>query len=167
MTTPRESSQQETNITTTVNGEQRSWSVPVRLTLADFLRHELGLTGVHLGCEHGVCGACTVWVDGRPARSCLMLAPQIDGRAVTTIEGIGAPTELHPMQEAFRECHGLQCGYCTPAMVLTAISLLREVPNPSEEEVREYMSGNICRCTGYNFIVDAILRAAAEKGGLG
>jgi carbon-monoxide dehydrogenase small subunit len=144
----------------TVNGEQIGRTVPVRLTLADFLRYELGYTGVHLGCEHGVCGACTVLVDGFPARSCLMLAAQADQTHVTTIEGVAVDDQLHPVQQAFWDCHGLQCGFCTPAMVLTAISLLQEIPQPTEGQVRDYMSGNICRCTGYVFIVDAILRAS-------
>jgi carbon-monoxide dehydrogenase small subunit len=148
------------DVTLIVNGERCLRSVPVRHTLADFLRYELELTGVHLGCEHGVCGACTVLVDGRPTRSCLMLAVQADEAAVTTIEGIGDPGRLHPVQHAFWDCHALQCGFCTPAMVLTAISLLNETPAPTEETVREYMSGNICRCTGYTFIVDAILEAS-------
>jgi carbon-monoxide dehydrogenase small subunit len=150
----------ELDVTMNVNGERCSRLIPVRHTLADFLRHELGLTGVHLGCEHGVCGACTVLVDGRPTRSCLVLAVQADGSKVTTIEGVGKPGRLHPVQQAFWDCHALQCGFCTPAMVLTAISLLNEIATPTETTVREYMSGNICRCTGYAFIVDAILEAS-------
>ncbi len=132
-----------------------------RLLLADFLRDELHLTGTHLGCEHGVCGACTVLLDGRAARSCLMVAAQVDGCRVTTIEGLASPAgPLHPVQQAFRDCHGLQCGFCTPGMVLAAIDLLQDNPNPTETEIREGLSGNICRCTGYDGIVSAVRQAA-------
>jgi carbon-monoxide dehydrogenase small subunit len=147
-------------IEVTVNGEQVSREVPVRLTLADFLRHELELTGTHLGCEHGVCGACTVLVDGRTARSCLMLAVQADGASVQTIEGIAQDGNLTPLQQAFIEHHGLQCGFCTPGVLATLTELLAENDNPTEEEVRIWLSGNLCRCTGYQGIVDAALAAA-------
>lgn len=146
----------------TVNATERQMTVPARKLLADALREDLGLTGTHLGCEQGVCGACTVIFDGEAIRSCLVFAAQAEGADITTIEGLAAgPEDLHPVQEAFSQHHGLQCGYCTPGMVLTAKSLLEAVPNPSDQEIREAIAGNICRCTGYVFIVDAI-RAAAE-----
>jgi carbon-monoxide dehydrogenase small subunit len=150
-------------ITLTVNNKKYTENVPVRVTLADFLRHQLGLTGTHLGCEHGVCGACTILFDGRSARSCLMLAVQTDGHEIVTIEGI-APDDktLHPLQEAFRDNHGLQCGFCTPGILTTLIELLRDNPSPTEEEVRIAISGNLCRCTGYQNIVVAALDAAAR-----
>ena len=150
-------------ITLTVNNKKYTETVPVRVTLADFLRHQLGLTGTHLGCEHGVCGACTILFDGRSARSCLMLAVQTDGHEILTIEGI-APDDktLHPLQEAFRDNHGLQCGFCTPGILTTLLELLRDNPNPTEEEVRIAISGNLCRCTGYQNIVIAALDAAAR-----
>ena len=148
-------------LSVTVNGVARDDDVDVRLTLADFLRKRLGLTGTHLGCEHGVCGACTVLVDGRSARSCLMLAVQADGCNITTVEGL-APSDdaLHPLQEAFRDKHGLQCGFCTPGILMTLVEFLRDNPSPSEPEVRDAISGNLCRCTGYQGIVDAALDAA-------
>src|SRR6478735_9002264 len=148
-------------ITVSVNGIKHSKEVPVRITLADFIRYELGLTGTHLGCEHGVCGACTILLDGRSARSCLMLAVQADGHELLTVEGI-APNdkELHPLQEAFRDNHGLQCGFCTPGMLTTLLEFLRDNPNPTEQEVRIAISGNLCRCTGYQGIVAAALDAA-------
>jgi carbon-monoxide dehydrogenase small subunit len=148
-------------VTVTVNGTRYSKEVPVRLTLADFLRHELGLTGTHLGCEHGVCGACTILLDGRSVRSCLLLAVQVDGHELLTVEGI-APSEdkLHPLQEAFRDNHGLQCGFCTPGMLTTLLEFLRDNPDPTEQEVRIAISGNLCRCTGYQGIVNAALDAA-------
>ena len=144
-----------------VNGKPHEASVEDRLTLADFLRHELELTGTHVGCEHGVCGACTILLDGRSARSCLLFAVQAHGCDVTTVEGI-SPTSggLHPLQEAFRDCHGLQCGFCTPGVLTTLLEFLREHPDPSEEEVRVALSGNLCRCTGYQGMVDAALEAA-------
>jgi aerobic carbon-monoxide dehydrogenase small subunit len=150
-------------ITLTVNNKKYTETVPVRVTLADFLRHQLGLTGTHLGCEHGVCGACTILFDGHSARSCLMLAVQTDGHEIVTIEGI-APDDktLHPLQEAFRDNHGLQCGFCTPGILTTLIELLRDNPNPTEAEVRIAISGNLCRCTGYQNIVVAALDAAAR-----
>jgi carbon-monoxide dehydrogenase small subunit len=156
-------------ITVTVNGTRYEETAPVRVTLADFIRHQLGLTGTHLGCEHGVCGACTILFDGQSARSCLMLAVQADGHELLTVEGI-APnaTELHPLQEAFRDNHGLQCGFCTPGMLTTLIEFLRDNPDPTEQEVRIAISGNLCRCTGYQGIVAAALDAAkrlqAAKG---
>jgi len=148
-------------VTLTVNGKRYEKEVEVRVTLADFIRHYLGLTGTHLGCEHGVCGACTILLDGRSARSCLMLAVQADGHDILTVEGI-APNdnELHPLQEAFRDNHGLQCGFCTPGMLTTLIEFLRDNPNPTEQEVRVAISGNLCRCTGYQGIVNAALDAA-------
>ena len=148
-------------ISVTVNGTKHTKGVPVRLTLADFLRVELGLTGTHLGCEHGVCGACTILLDGQSARSCLMLAVQADGHEVLTVEGIApSPDKLHPLQEAFRDNHGLQCGFCTPGMLTTLIEFLRDNPDPTEQEVRIAISGNLCRCTGYQGIVLAALDAA-------
>ena len=148
-------------ITLKVNGRSYQEEVEVRLTLADFLRHQLGLTGTHLGCEHGVCGACTILLDGRTARSCLMLAVQADGHAITTVEGL-APNEqeLSPLQEAFRDNHGLQCGFCTPGMLITLQEFLRDNPDPTEAEVRIAISGNLCRCTGYQNIVLSALDAA-------
>ena len=146
-----------------INGEECARSVESRLTLADFLRMELGLTGTHLGCEHGVCGACTVLIDGRSARSCLTFAVQADGCEVTTVEGLApADGELSVLQQEFREHHGLQCGFCTPGMLVTLTELLRDNPSPAEAEVRETITGNICRCTGYAGIVAATL-AAAER----
>ena len=148
-------------ITLTVNATRYEEEVEVRITLADFLRHQLGLTGTHLGCEHGVCGACTILFDGRSARSCLMLAVQANGHELLTVEGIApSATELHPLQEAFRDNHGLQCGFCTPGMLTTLIEFLRDNPDPTEQEVRIAISGNLCRCTGYQGIVNAALDAA-------
>jgi carbon-monoxide dehydrogenase small subunit len=147
----------------TVNGEARKETVPVRLLLSDFIREQLRLTGTHVGCEHGVCGACTVLLDGRPVRSCLMFAVQADGHELETIEGLAdGEDDLHPVQRAFWEKHGLQCGFCTPAMVLTVKELLERNPDPTEEEIRKALAGNVCRCTGYVFIVDAVQAAAAE-----
>ena len=148
-------------VSVTVNGKKYSKEVPVRLTLADFLRHELGLTGTHLGCEHGVCGACTILLDDQSARSCLMLAVQVEGRDILTVEGIALSVDkLHPLQEAFRDNHGLQCGFCTPGMLTTLLEFLRDNPDPTEQEVRIAISGNLCRCTGYQGIVLAALDAA-------
>jgi carbon-monoxide dehydrogenase small subunit len=153
-------------ITVTVNGTRHARTVEVRLTLADFLRHHLGLTGTHLGCEHGVCGACTILVDGRSARACLMLAVQTDGQAITTVEGLApGPDALHPLQQAFADHHGLQCGFCTPGMLTTLVEFLHDNPDPSEAEVRAAISGNLCRCTGYQGIVDAALAAARVMRG--
>src|SRR5947209_3252027 len=148
-------------ISLTVNGARREAEVPVRLTLADFLRHTLELTGTHVGCEHGVCGACTVLLDGRSVRSCLLLAVQANGRSVDTVEGLApAGSGLHPLQQAFRDHHGLQCGFCTPGMLMTLTEFLSQNKSPTEAEVREAISGNLCRCTGYQGIVDAALDAA-------
>lgn len=144
----------------TVNGTVYSDEVEPRLLLSDFLRHNLGLTGTHVGCEHGVCGACTVIFEGEPIRSCLMLAVQADGCRLETVEALGTPEEMHPLQEAFHEAHGLQCGFCTPGFLMTLLPYLAENPDPSEAEVREAISGNLCRCTGYQHIVDAALLAA-------
>jgi len=144
----------------TVNGSSREGRCPPRKLLVDFLREDLGLTGTHVGCEHGICGACTILVDGQAARSCLMLAVQADGAEITTVEGLMKDGVLHPLQEAFREHHGLQCGFCTPGMLLTALDLLGVTPDPSEAEVREGLSAVLCRCTGYHGIVKAV-RAAA------
>lgn len=147
-----------------VNGRSFEREVEPRLLLSDFLRHELGLTGTHVGCEHGVCGVCTVLFDGEPARSCLMLAVQADGHRVETVESLN-PAEkdqLHPLQNAFRDSHALQCGFCTPGILMTMIAFLRDHPDPSELEVRLALSGNLCRCTGYQHIVDAVLLAARQ-----
>ncbi len=147
-------------IALTVNGEPVSADVPVRLNLADFLRHQLGFTGTHVGCEHGVCGACTVLVDGQLVRACLMLAVQSDGACVETIEGADGSGRIARLQEAFHRRNALQCGFCTPAMLLTAAELLRNNPKPTREDVRDWISGNACRCTGYQAIVDAVMEAA-------
>ena len=149
-----------------VNGTEYERTIEPRVSLADFLRHDLELTGTHLGCEHGVCGACTILLDGAAVRSCLTLAVQVDGADVTTVEGLAglggrADGQLHPLQEAFRERHALQCGFCTPGFLTTAHAFLAETPNPTEAQVREAVSGNICRCTGYVAIVEAILDVAA------
>jgi carbon-monoxide dehydrogenase small subunit len=157
----------ELEVAVTVNGEARHAAVEPRLTLADFLREECRLTGTHLGCEHGVCGACTVLVDGRAVRSCLMFAVQADGAAVTTIEGISPPGELSPVQEAFRDCHGLQCGFCTPGFVISVTAFLRDNPSPSDQEIREALSGNLCRCTGYQGIINAVRQGAESAGSEG
>jgi carbon-monoxide dehydrogenase small subunit len=148
-------------ISLNINGKPVSGSVEPRTHLADFLREGRDLTGTHLGCEHGVCGACTILLDGRSARSCLMLAVQADGHEVLTVEGIApGPDKLHPLQEAFRDNHGLQCGFCTPGMLTTLLEFLRDNPDPTEQEVRVAISGNLCRCTGYQGIVLAALDAA-------
>ncbi len=151
------------SISLTVNGQPYGGDVEPRMLLSDYLRHELGLTGTHVGCEHGVCGACTVLLDGQPVRSCLMLAVQADGHEVSTVEGLASTVDdLHPIQEAFWEAHGLQCGFCTPGFLMTLVPFLAENPEPSETEIREAISGNLCRCTGYQNIVEAA-RLAAEK----
>jgi carbon-monoxide dehydrogenase small subunit len=153
-------------ITVTVNGVRQVREVETRLTLADFLRRDLGLTGTHLGCEHGVCGACTVHLDGEAVRSCILFAVQADGSQVTTVEGLArADGTLHPVQQAFRDHHGLQCGFCTPGMQMTITAFLAENRAPSEREVREAISGNLCRCTGYQGIVAAALDAAQKLKG--
>ena len=146
----------------TVNGEKHEAEVEPRLSLADFLRETLALTGTHVGCEHGVCGTCTVLLDGRAIRSCLMLAVQADGHALRTVEGLASGGELHPIQEAFVEEHGLQCGFCTPGFMMTVSELLEQNPDPSDEEIKEAISGNLCRCTGYIPIIRAIKRAALK-----
>src|SRR5215470_7275162 len=149
------------DITLRVNGATRTGSAEPRKTLADFLREDLDLTGTHLGCEHGVCGACTVLLEGEPVRACLMLAAQADGHEVRTIEGLASSEDaLHPLQEAFWAKHGLQCGYCTPGIIMSAAAFLAEKPAPSDGEIREMLSGHLCRCTGYHFIVEAIREAA-------
>ncbi len=151
------------SISLSVNRQPYSDEVEPRLLLSDYLRHELELTGTHVGCEHGVCGACTVLLDGQPVRSCLMLAVQADGHEVSTVEGLASSAEdLHPIQEAFWEAHGLQCGFCTPGFLMTLVPFLEENPDPTETEIREAISGNLCRCTGYQNIVEAA-RLAAEK----
>ena len=145
-----------------VNGRECAETVPPRLLLCDFLRARLCLTGTHVGCEHGVCGACTVLLDGEPVRSCLLMAVQVDGREITTVEGLAPDAEhLHPVQQAFHEEHGLQCGFCTPGILMTVSALLEEHPRPSDEEIRVWLSGNLCRCTGYVNIVRAVRRAGA------
>ena len=144
-------------VTLSVNGRTYEREVEPRLLLSDFLRHDLGLTGTHVGCEHGVCGACTVLLDGEAVRSCLLFAVQTNGREVATVESLDAgPHDLHPLQHGFWEAHGLQCGYCTPGILMSLIPFLRENPSPSEAEIRELLSGNICRCTGYQKIVEAV-----------
>jgi carbon-monoxide dehydrogenase small subunit len=149
-----------------VNGQERVAVVEPRLTLADFLREDCHLTGTHLGCEHGVCGACTVLIGGDAVRSCLVFAVQADGAEVTTIEGIGSPEgELSTVQSAFRDCHGLQCGFCTPGFVVSVTAFLRDTPDPTDPEIRHALSGNLCRCTGYQGIVEAVRRAARAAGG--
>ena len=150
-------------VTITVNGKVHKREVDPRLLLSDFLRHEIGLTGTHVGCEHGVCGACTIVFDGESARSCLMFAVQADGHNVTTVEGLAADKDhLHPLQQSFWEAHGLQCGYCTPGILMTLVPFLERNPNPSEDEIRRALSGNLCRCTGYQHIIDAVKLAAGK-----
>ena len=147
-------------VSVTINGQQHQRSVEPRLLLSDFLRQEIGLTGTHVGCEHGVCGACTILFDGEPARSCIMLAAQSDQHEIRTIEGLASASgELNTLQTAFREAHGLQCGFCTPGILMTMTAFLRDRPAPTEHEIRETLSGNLCRCTGYQHIVDAVQRA--------
>jgi carbon-monoxide dehydrogenase small subunit len=154
----------EVDVTMTVNGRPVQAEVEPRLTLADFLRERCGLTGTHLGCEHGVCGACTVLVDGAAVRACLMFAVQARGAEVTTVEGLASPDgELSEVQAAFRDCHGLQCGFCTPGLVVSVTAFLRDHPDPTDLEIREALSGNLCRCTGYQGIIAAV-RRAAETG---
>jgi carbon-monoxide dehydrogenase small subunit len=153
------------SVTVAVNGVSYTRHVEPRLLLSDFLRHELGLTGTHVGCEHGSCGACTILLDGQAVRSCILFAAQADGCELTTVEGLAAdPASLHPLQEAFREQHALQCGYCTPGILMTLVPFLAEHPHPTEAEVRDVLSGNLCRCTGYQNIVDAVLLAAQGTG---
>lgn len=152
-------------IVVTVNGTRHQRTVEPRLLLSDFLRHDLGLTGTHVGCEHGVCGACTILFDGQPARSCLIFAVQANGHEITTVEALGTPDNLHPIQKAFQETHAAQCGFCTPGILMTLVPFLKENPNPSEPEIREALSGNLCRCTGYQHIVDAAKLAASYDAG--
>jgi len=155
----------ERNIELTVNGERVTARIEARLSLVDFLREDVGLTGSHVGCEQGICGACTVRLNGEIVRGCLTLAAQADGGEVWTVEGVSDSGEIAPLQEAFLERNALQCGYCTPAMLLTAAALLKENPAPSREEIRDYLSGNYCRCTGYQAIVDAVQAAAPKMKG--
>ena len=151
------------SVTVTINEKEYTREVEPRLLLSDFLRHELGLTGTHVGCEHGVCGACTILVDGESMRSCLIFAVQADGHSLTTVEGLAKDKDiLSPLQQSFWEAHGLQCGYCTPGILMTLIPFLKQNPNPSEDEIRHALSGNLCRCTGYQHIVDAV-KLASEK----
>jgi carbon-monoxide dehydrogenase small subunit len=145
-----------------VNGKAKKASVSARLLLSDFVRQDLSLPGTHVGCEHGVCGACTILVNDEPVRSCLMFAAQVDGCEITTVESLGKASALHPIQEAFWEEHGLQCGFCTPGMLMIAKDLLKKNPSPTEDEVREVVSDNLCRCTGYQNIVNSIMKAAAK-----
>ena len=151
-------------IAVTVNGRSYKELVEPRLLLSDFLRHTLGLTGTHVGCEHGVCGACTVLVDGEPVRSCLMFAVQADGRQIRTVEGLANGAELHPLQQAFIENHGLQCGFCTPGFLMLATGVLEREPDISDEDLIDVLSSNLCRCTGYENIVKAVRAAAAKMG---
>ena len=172
LTIPRGPRMSETSVTTpepadalhdvglTVNGVGHEARVPARRLLSDFLRHDLRLTGTHVGCEHGVCGACTVLLNGEPVRACLLLAVSVSGQEVTTVEGLGGPDDMHPVQQAFRECHGLQCGFCTPGFLTTVAAYIADNPAPTEVEAREAISGNLCRCTGYQNIVASVLRAA-------
>ncbi|MBK9229868.1 MAG: (2Fe-2S)-binding protein [Anaerolineae bacterium] len=149
-------------VTMTVNGAQYERFVEPRLLLADCLRHELGLTGTHVGCEHGVCGSCTILFDGKPVRSCLMFAIQAQGHEILTVESLGTPEHLHPLQAAFQEKHALQCGFCTPGFLMTLVPFLADNPQPTEAEIREAISGNLCRCTGYQHIVEAVHLAASQ-----
>jgi carbon-monoxide dehydrogenase small subunit len=152
------------NVSLSVNGKPVTAEVEARTLLVDLIRNHLGLTGTHVGCDTGQCGACTIHLDGKAVKSCTMLAAQAQGRSVVTIEGIGGPNgELHPMQAAFKECHGLQCGFCTPGMVMSAIDLLNRHPHPDERTIREELEGNLCRCTGYHNVVKAIALAASGQ----
>ncbi|MGA9092245.1 MAG: (2Fe-2S)-binding protein [Bradyrhizobium sp.] len=153
------------DIAVTVNGRQYEARVEPRLLLSDFLRDTLGLTGTHVGCEHGVCGACTILVNGDSVRSCLTLAVRVDGMDIVTVEGLGSPDQLNALQTEFREKHGLQCGFCTPGMLITGMDLLKKYPLASDQDIREGLSGNLCRCTGYQNIVAAIRAAAALRNG--
>jgi carbon-monoxide dehydrogenase small subunit len=151
------------SISVTINGRVYAGECEARLSLADFIRHHCGLTGTHLGCEHGVCGACTVLLDGESVRACLLLAVQADGRQISTVEGMADGDRLSPLQKAFWENHGLQCGFCTPGMLMCSTELLQDNPNPSADDVRDYISGNLCRCTGYDSIVKSVLAAASTR----
>ena len=150
------------NVSVTVKDVRYERAVEPRMLMVDFIRHELGLTGTHVGCEHGVCGTCTVLFDGQPVRSCLMFAVQANGHEVRTVEGLGTVDHLHPLQQAFWETHALQCGFCTPGFLMTLIPFLEENPRPTEGEIREALSGNLCRCTGYQHIIDAV-KLASER----
>jgi carbon-monoxide dehydrogenase small subunit len=152
-------------VNVTVNGKQYTRQVEPRLLLSDFIRHDIGLTGTHVGCEHGVCGTCTILFDGQSVRSCLMFAVQANGHEITTVEGLGDMEHLHPLQEAFMEAHALQCGFCTPGFLMTLVPFLRENPNPDDQQIREAIAGNLCRCTGYQNIVDAVRLAATKMAG--
>lgn len=152
-------------IAVTVNGTRHERAVEPRLLLSDFLRHDLGLSGTHVGCEHGVCGACTVLLDGRAVRSCLVFAIQTDGQDVETVEGLATGETLHPIQQAFHDAHGLQCGFCTPGILMTLVPFLRDHPSPDEAEIRTAISGNLCRCTGYANIVKAVQLAVSRSSG--
>lgn len=151
-------------LTVTINDTQYQRKLEPRILLSDFLRHDLGLTGTHVACEHGVCGACTVLFDGQPVRSCLMFAVQANGHQIETVESLGDPENLHPIQEAFREAHGAQCGFCTPGILMTLVPFLEDNPDPDEQEIRQAISGNLCRCTGYQHIVDSVKLAAQKMG---
>lgn len=156
------------NVTVTINGLPYERTIETRMLLSDFIRHEIGLTGTHVGCEHGVCGACTILLDGQPVRSCIIFAVQANGRDIMTVEGLtpdAGESTLHPLQASFREAHGLQCGFCTAGFLMTLLPFLEENSNPTEQEIREAISGNICRCTGYQHIVDAVKLAAAKTQG--
>ena len=153
------------SIRITVNGTEHELAIEPRRTLADMLRHDLALTGTHVGCEHGICGACTVLVDGLPARSCLMFGVQADGRSVETVEGLGTIDALGPLQQAFTDHHGLQCGFCTPGFLMLVTAFLRETPSPSDDEIREVVASNLCRCTGYQGILRAVRAAADVRAG--
>jgi aerobic carbon-monoxide dehydrogenase small subunit len=170
VTVPRDQATSETRheVSLTVNGRPASAEVPARRLLSDLLRHDLELTGTHVGCEHGVCGACTVLLDGEPVRSCLTFAVSVDGREITTVEGLAAEDgTLHPVQAAFQDCHGLQCGFCTPGFVMSVCGFLADHPTPDEGEIREGVAGNLCRCTGYANILRAVAQAADELGRTG
>ena len=149
-------------VTLIVNGKQYTREVEARMLLSDFLRHEIGLLGTHVGCEHGICGACTILFDDEPVRSCLIFAVQANGHKIETVESLGTPENLHPIQQSFHEKHALQCGFCTPGFLMTLVPFLKENPDPSEDEIREAIDGNICRCTGYEKIVEAVQDAAAK-----
>lgn len=164
---PRQTPAMRAAVQMRVNGHEVVRTVDVRRTLADFLREDAGLTGTHLGCEHGVCGACTVLLDGQPVRSCLMFAVQAGGSEITTVEALGRPDALSPLQQAFRDHHALQCGFCTPGFLMSAYALLRDEPHPSEEQIRDVLGGHLCRCTGYQGIVEAVRAAAGGPGGQG
>lgn len=150
-------------IQTNINGVETTATVEPRLLLSDYIRHEVGLTGTHVGCEHGVCGACTILLNGEPVRSCLMFAVQVQGQSIETVESLGTPENMHPLQKAFHEAHALQCGYCTPGILMTLKPWIEENKNPTEHEIREALSGNLCRCTGYQHIVDAVKAVTSDQ----